>query len=48
MYKDIERFKGLYKISDDGKVLSVKRNKILKPKINMDIVLFCARRWYYE
>lgn len=36
MYKDIKGFKGLYKISDDGKVFSVKRNKILKPKINKD------------
>lgn len=34
MYRDVKGFEGLYKISDDGKVYSVRRNIILKPKVD--------------
>lgn len=34
MWKDIKGFEGLYKISDSGDVLSLRRNIILKPKID--------------
>lgn len=33
-FRDIKGFEGLYKISDDGKVFSIRRNKILIPKID--------------
>ena len=36
MWKDINGFEGLYKISDSGDVLSLRRNIILKPKIDKD------------
>lgn len=31
-WKDIEGFEGLYQVSDTGKVYSIRRNRILKPK----------------
>ena len=34
IWKDIEEYEGLYKISNTGKVKSLIKNKILKPKVN--------------
>jgi len=34
MWKDVVGFEGLYKVSDKGEVYGVKRDKVLKPKIN--------------
>ena len=34
IWKDIEEYQGLYKISNTGKVKSLIKNKILKPKVN--------------
>lgn len=34
IWKDIEGYEGLYKISSKGRVLSLKRNIVMKPKIN--------------
>ena len=36
MFRDVKNFEGLYKVSNDGRVFSVKRNKILKPKVTKD------------
>lgn len=34
MFKDIKGFEGLYQVNENGEVFSVRRNKILKPKID--------------
>lgn len=36
IYKDVEGFEGLYKVSNYGKVLSVRRRKFLKPDTDKD------------
>lgn len=36
IWKDIVGFEGKYRVSDDGLVYSVRRNKILKPKTTKD------------
>lgn len=36
IFRDVKNFEGLYKVSNDGRVFSVKRNKILKPKVTKD------------
>lgn len=52
IFKDVNGYEGLYKVSNTGKVLGVKRNKILKPNFDKDgylkLSLFknCKRKDY--
>lgn len=51
-WKNINDFKDLYKVSNDGKIYSVRKNKLLKPKINKygyyEVCLFKDNKRYYR
>lgn len=46
VWKDVIGFEGYYKVSSTGKVLSVRRSKLLKPKIDKDGIFDILNAFY--